>query len=144
MERPPMLDGSAVGDFGFDPLGMSNQLDPVHTQAAELKHGRVAMLAVVGFLVSQFVHLPAEQFSATNPLKALTMVPLAGHLQIFLLIAFVELQSLKKMYDGKSTDPWEILTQDPAGAKQFAGKSAADKAKSQLQEIKNGRLVSSS
>jgi Chlorophyll A-B binding protein len=50
--------------------------------AAELKHGRVAMLAVVGFIVAQYVHLPAEQFTA-SPLGALTRLPLAAHLQIF-------------------------------------------------------------
>ncbi|KAG5176371.1 light harvesting complex protein [Tribonema minus] len=140
IQRPPALTGEMPGDVGFDPLGMSENLNLGYMQAAELKHCRVAMLAVVGVLVTQFIHLPADQFSATSPLDAIAKVPLAGHLQIFGLIAGLEMGSLNRTYDD-STDAWGKLIQDPSGAKQFAAKSAADKAKSQLQEIKNGRLA---
>lgn len=128
------------GDVGFDPLDLSATINMSYAQAAELKHGRVAMLAVVGILITQFIHLPAAQFDTTNPLTALSLVPLAGHLQIFGLIAFLELSSLNRIYD-ESTDAWSKLTQDPSGAKQFAAKSDADKKKAQLQEVKNGRLA---
>jgi hypothetical protein len=54
MNRPPLLDGSMAGDVGFDPLGLSNiddvGIDLYWLREAEIKHGRVAMLAVVGFL----------------------------------------------------------------------------------------------
>ena len=72
------------GNVDFDPLQLSDQLDQHWAQTAELKHGRVAMLAVVGFILQQYIHLPAEQFSANNPFEAVARVPLAGHLQIFL------------------------------------------------------------
>jgi len=140
IQRPPALTGDMPGDVGFDPLGMSENLNLGYMQAAELKHCRVAMLAVVGVLVTQFIHLPAEQFSASSPLEAISKVPLAGHLQIFGLIAGFEMASLSRTYDD-STDAWGKLIQDPSGAKQFAAKSAADKAKAQLQEVKNGRLA---
>lgn len=50
--------------------------------AAEIKHGRVSMLAVVGFLLTQYVHLPGDQFQA-GPLEALTTVPLGAQAQVF-------------------------------------------------------------
>ena len=49
LEAPAKLDGSLVGDVGFDPIGISDQLaDLKYVRAAELKHGRVAMLAFLG------------------------------------------------------------------------------------------------
>lgn len=46
------LDGSMAGDVGFDPLGLSNiddvGLDLYWMREAELKHGRLAMMAVAG------------------------------------------------------------------------------------------------
>lgn len=54
LNRPALLDGSMAGDVGFDPLGLSNindlGIDLYWLREAELKHGRVAMLAVAGFL----------------------------------------------------------------------------------------------
>lgn len=40
------------------------------------------MLAVVGFLLTQYVHLPGDQFQA-GPLDALTTVPLGAQAQVF-------------------------------------------------------------
>lgn len=54
LNRPPLLDGSMAGDVGFDPLGLSNiddvGIDLYWLREAEIKHCRVAMLAVTGFL----------------------------------------------------------------------------------------------
>jgi hypothetical protein len=48
--RPTKLDGTMLGDVGFDPLGLSNLWDLNWLRAAELKHGRIGMLASIGFL----------------------------------------------------------------------------------------------
>lgn len=40
------------------------------------------MLAVVGFLLTQYVHLPGDQFQE-GPLEALTAVPLGAQAQVF-------------------------------------------------------------
>eukprot|EP00952_Eustigmatos_sp_NYUAD-ZCMA_P006684 28663-Eustigmatos_ZCMA.PRE.1 len=45
--KPKNLNGELVGDAGFDPFGFSNNGDIAKYRVAELKHGRVAMLAVV-------------------------------------------------------------------------------------------------
>ena len=42
------------------------------------------MLAFLGWMVSQFVHLPGDIYAESNPLKALTTVPFLSHIQIFL------------------------------------------------------------
>ena len=55
LKKPPALDGSMVGDVGFDPLGISTTIlelggDLKYVREAELMHGRQAMLACVGFV----------------------------------------------------------------------------------------------
>ena len=55
LKKPPALDGSLVGDVGFDPLGISTTIielggDMKYVREAELMHGRQAMLATVGFV----------------------------------------------------------------------------------------------
>ena len=51
LTQPPNLDGSMPGDVGFDPLGISTFLDVKWLREAELKHGRICMLAWTGCLV---------------------------------------------------------------------------------------------
>merc|ERR1719162_152337 len=54
MNRPALLDGSMAGDVGFDPLGLSDiddvGIDLYWLREAELKHARVSMIAVLGFV----------------------------------------------------------------------------------------------
>jgi len=54
LEQPAKLDGSMAGDVGFDPLGLSNiedvGLDLYWMREAEIKHGRIAMMAVAGVI----------------------------------------------------------------------------------------------
>jgi hypothetical protein len=64
------------------------------------------MLAFLGYVVQQFVHLPGEAYQENNPLIALSTVPLAAHIQIFLFIAGVELATLDKTYT--SDEPWNL------------------------------------
>jgi hypothetical protein len=89
LERPPKLDGSYAGDIGFDPVGFSNYFDLRWLREAELKHGRVCMLGVVGFLVQEFVTLPMFQNGRT-PIDDFFVVPATGLWQIFFTIGFVE------------------------------------------------------
>ena len=55
MMRPSALDGSHAGDYGFDPLGFTETEDLYVMQEAELRHARLAMLAVVGWPMSELV-----------------------------------------------------------------------------------------
>ncbi len=58
LPRPAALDGSVVGDVGFDPVGFTSWLPLSYLQEAEIKHCRIAMLATLGWIVADFVHLP--------------------------------------------------------------------------------------
>lgn len=57
-ERPVALDGTLVGDVGFDPLGFSSLIDLRWLREAELKHGRVCMLAATGLIVQDVYQFP--------------------------------------------------------------------------------------
>jgi hypothetical protein len=57
VKRPALLDGSLPGDRGFDPFNFSSNpaaLDWYRT--AEIKHARLAMLAAIGWPVSEALH----------------------------------------------------------------------------------------
>ena len=48
------LDGSLVGDVGFDPMGLSDiQPDLKYARAAERKHGRICMIATIGMVTQE-------------------------------------------------------------------------------------------
>jgi len=137
LEAPAQLDGTMVGDVGFDPIGISDQLaDLKYVRAAELKHGRVAMLAFLGWVVQQFIQLPGEMHAQINPFKAVASVPLAAHAQILGFCAIIELASIDDLYT--SDKPWD-LGFDPMNFSK--NKSPAEMEKLQLQELKNGRLA---
>eukprot|EP00523_Entomoneis_sp_CCMP467_P014921 CAMPEP_0168781940 /NCGR_PEP_ID=MMETSP0725-20121227/8901_1 /TAXON_ID=265536 /ORGANISM="Amphiprora sp., Strain CCMP467" /LENGTH=380 /DNA_ID=CAMNT_0008831845 /DNA_START=190 /DNA_END=1332 /DNA_ORIENTATION=+ len=55
LKRPTKLDGSHAGDYGFDPLGFTETYDLYTMQEAEIRHARLAMLAVVGWPLSELV-----------------------------------------------------------------------------------------
>lgn len=54
--------------FKFDPLNLADTYEPLLPwfRESELKHGRTAMLAVVGFIVQDFVRLPGDVYSFEN------------------------------------------------------------------------------
>lgn len=63
-----------VGDVGFDPLGLAEYFDIKWLREAEIKHGRVAMLAIVGIIVQEFWQLPGDLYNNPNPLAAANQV----------------------------------------------------------------------
>lgn len=60
-------------EFKFDPLKLSETYEPLLPwfRESELRHGRTAMLAVVGFIVQDFVRLPGEAYSFENVPKTI-------------------------------------------------------------------------
>merc|ERR1712060_129985 len=88
--------------FGFwDPLGLSKDGDVEafkRRRVTELKHGRVSMWACVGYIVPEYFKWPGycapskglEFADIPNGLAALSKVPGAGWVQIFLFCGLIE------------------------------------------------------
>jgi hypothetical protein len=135
LEAPAKLDGSMVGDVGFDPMGITNTLASTkYVQAAEIKHGRVAMLATVGFIIQQKFHFLTSE---ADPLKAITALGYGPNLQILSFIGVIELATWNKTFCKDST-PGD-LGFDPMG--QLKGKNQKFIDDMKLKEIKNSRLA---
>ena len=158
-KRPANLDGTLPGDVGFDPAGFSNTppkawLIGGETRSlkwyreAEIVHGRVAMLAFLGFLIPSFYHFPGNPefgvadnaFSELNPYKALSTVPAQGLWQIALVIFGIELNRIKRVIRGDK-NPGD-LGLGQTGFNPFGFKySEEEYFEKQVQEIKHGRLA---
>lgn len=78
----------------FDPLGLSkNKSDQVmkHYRESELKHGRVAMAACLGwYLTAGGVHPAFDSKLSSDPIEAMTQLPLLGWMQIVFACGAVE------------------------------------------------------
>ena len=127
-----------LGDFGFDPLGFTDQFELKYMREVELKHGRVAMLANLGFLMQSLgLHLPGEAYTESNPFLAVTKVGMGVNLQILIGIGIVECAYWNKYYDADS-EPGD-LGWDVSKVLKNQPKSYVDDLK--LKEIKNVRLA---
>eukprot|EP00179_Madagascaria_erythrocladioides_P020080 CAMPEP_0198329342 /NCGR_PEP_ID=MMETSP1450-20131203/16117_1 /TAXON_ID=753684 ORGANISM="Madagascaria erythrocladiodes, Strain CCMP3234" /NCGR_SAMPLE_ID=MMETSP1450 /ASSEMBLY_ACC=CAM_ASM_001115 /LENGTH=211 /DNA_ID=CAMNT_0044033557 /DNA_START=55 /DNA_END=690 /DNA_ORIENTATION=+ len=135
LPTPTNYPPTTAGWKGFDPLGFANVFDPKFLQEAEIKHGRICMLAALGWVFPEFYHLPGEVFSATNPLAAITKIPTFGWVQIFLGIAILEAKSWHHVYMDEG-EPGNYGF-DPLGLSKNSTAAAeyADK------ELENGRLA---
>jgi hypothetical protein len=132
-----------VGDVGFDPLGFSEYFDMKWLRESEIKHGRSAMLATVGFVVQQYMTLPGYTHVDDSNL-APSAVGASPMLQIVFGMGVLE------FWMNKNKVTMEDMFEDPARVPGNFGfdpmglgknKSDADMEKLQLQEIKNGRLA---
>jgi len=56
LQEVPAIDSGRVGDYGFDPLNLGTDETFVPFREAELKHGRLAMLAAVAWPLQEIFH----------------------------------------------------------------------------------------
>jgi len=162
---PALLDGSMVGDVGFDPCALSTKADTMANyynsivggtdidgltwyREAELMHGRIAQLAVVGFIFPGFYHFPGDDevgldaFSYTNPLEAPSHIPFVGWLQIGIFAVGLEFRRIRRI-NAANTEyiagdfGWGQFGWNPFGFN-YSEEQFAEK---QLQETKHGRLA---
>ena len=141
LSQPEKLDGSMAGDVGFDPLGFSTFLDVKWLREAELKHGRVAMLAAAGSMFQDIAVDPSysKLVGGAKMTAAHDILVKQGAMgQLLLWLSFLEVFgtiALFETLEGKRApgdfkfDPLGF-SKDPEKAKRYA-----------LAEIKNGRLA---
>ena len=142
--------GSTSPIKNFDPLNLANVGSDetlAWFRAAELKHGRVAMLAFTGYVVqSQGFHFPGmlsgdvsfDSLSSMKPFEAWDSVPDAGKAQILFLIFVGELASESQgthYMKGGSTPEVVFPKFD------FSGIDADVLKTKQNRELNNGRLA---
>merc|ERR1712127_562501 len=165
-EAPGTLDGSMIGDVGFDPFGFSTVPvgpwfkglegrngvigDLAWYREAELIHGRIAQLAVVGFIApGLFGTFPGNEwtgvdaYSFTNPLEALDHVPGFAIFQILVFFAWVELNRVQLIAEqGSSRVPGDIKLGTADGWNPFNLDYSPEELRvKQTQEIKHCRLA---
>jgi len=138
LPKPANCEGA--GDVGFDPLGFSDYYDIKFLREAELKHGRICMLAALGWVFPELWHIPSPDgvFSAMNPLAAVGTIPALGAIQIVLGMFAMEAISWNKVYNGAAggLDKPGDFGFDPLNLG-----SGDKRAHMELAEVKNGRLA---
>lgn len=143
---PAHLDGSAPGDFGFDPLGLgSNPEKLAWFKESERVHARWAMLGVAGVLGQEI--LKPDVFWYTAGAKVETPFPILGLLAFeFWAMHFVEIKRWQDFRAPGSVDkdplfPQNSLKKHEVGYPGFALFVPGDMEELKVKEIKNGRLA---
>lgn len=144
MEAPPNLKGY-VGDVGFDPLRFSDFASMDFLREAEIKHGRICMLAWTGFVaVDMGFHIYPfpEAYQGLSSVTAHDALVEQGAMsQIFLWISLIEVFgsiALMQMMEGSGREAGDFGF-DPLGF--LKGKSEEEKNEMKLKELTHGRLA---
>ena len=139
-------------------------------QNAEIKHGRIAMLATIGFMFQKYgVHFPLylgpsgsnvfspsssstwmlsssegvsfSDVAAAAPLDAIHMVPNAGWFQIFIFAGWFECIAYDRQWKQGREIPGDY-GYDPLGfTKRSGGLTSPEMESLRMKEIKNGRVA---
>lgn len=138
---PENCKGYIGEETGFDPLGLSNYFPMDYLREAELKHCRLAMLAIVGFIATDVgfvVHPLGKGLSSVAAHDALVENKVMGNALIWIVLAeIVSYIGVSEMLQGSGRAPGDF----GFGTKYLEGKSEAQINKLKYQELKNGRLA---
>ncbi|GMI55076.1 hypothetical protein ScalyP_jg9437 [Parmales sp. scaly parma] len=144
LPAPSNLEGY-VGDVGFDPLGFSDFLPMDFLREAELKHGRICMLAWTGWVAVDMgfqIYPVPDAYAGLSSLQAHDALVSYGAMgQLLLWIGIAECLGwlgVSQMLQGSGREPGDYGL-DPLNI--MKGKDDKAKQRMQLRELKNGRLA---
>merc|ERR1740124_1958637 len=142
---PENLRGYVGEEIGFDPLHISDYFPMDYLREAEIKHGRICMLAFLGYtsvdMGLRIYPLPPGFEGLTSATAHDAAVTQGGMGQIFITIAFLEMGSwlgVSAMLQGSGRAPGDFGF-DPLGYMKNKTEEEVNVVK--LQELKNGRLA---
>ena len=99
MEQPAHLEGM-IGNVGFDPLSLSTPQNIKWMREAELKHGRMCMLAWTGYVaVDLGLKLPGAKYAALTSYTAHQGTADYELFFLLLLVGTAETIGFKQIYD---------------------------------------------
>lgn len=144
LEYPPNLKGY-TGDVGFDPFRFSDFVPVDFLREAELKHGRICMMAAAGFAAVdcgfRVYPLPEAYEGLTSVTAHDALVKQGAMGQMLLWFSLAEVISsvaVMQMLNGSGREPGNFGF-DPVGF--LKGKSAVEIEEMKLKELTNGRLA---
>ena len=107
LTAPKGLKGYIGEEAGFDPVGFAEIMDIKWMREAEIKHGRVAMLATIGYTYPEMPWFaqafPGDAYSHSNPIKAALAVPPEAWAQVVLFCGVMERVAVRKQKFTPST-----------------------------------------
>jgi len=157
LKRPSKLDGTHAGDIGFDPLGLSESNDMYTMMEAEIRHSRLAMLAVIGWPLSELLapnfmlqgsnHLAPSVLNGFNPLSFLVTAAIfggIGFLEYTTALRPTQSTPIGKKHAEDMKDVWNYgvpgdYNFDPLGWYSAFGDDAAGRKAMRELEVAHGR-----
>mmetsp|Transcript_33503 Transcript_33503/g.73494 ORF Transcript_33503/g.73494 Transcript_33503/m.73494 type:complete len:205 (-) Transcript_33503:2156-2770(-) len=134
-----------VGDVGFDPFRFSDFVPMDFLREAELKHGRICMMAWLGFCAVdcgfRIYPLPEAYEGLTSVTAHDALVEYGAMGQMFLWFGLAEVIgsiALMQTMQGSGREPGDYGL-DPVGF--LTDKSEEEVNRMKLRELKNGRLA---
>ena len=138
---PENCRGYIGDDIAFDPLGFSDYFPMDYLRESEIKHGRIAMLAVVGYITTDLgiiLHPLGKGLTSATAHDAMVANGVMGNMLVWLGIAeIVGWLAVSEMLQGSGREPGYF----GFGTKFYEGKGEATITKLKYNEIMNGRLA---
>jgi len=138
---PENLKGYVGDDIGFDPLRISDYFPMDYLREAELKHSRICMLAITGYIsvdLGFIIHPYGAGLTSATAHDALVEKGVMGNALVFIgLFEIVSYLGVAEMLQGSGREPGDF----GFGTWYLEGKTPEQVKLLKYQEIKNGRLA---
>jgi len=142
LKFPYPCKGYVGGEKGFDPLNITDNYPVYWLREAELKHGRICMLATVGWIATDLgLRFPGEKFQGVSTFDAHEIMVSNGYMEVLAgMILTAEVYGWLLFYDG-----WMGTIDREAGdfyvGKKFLPSDLQKADEMRLKELENGRLA---